>query len=254
MRSPPFAGAEALAMMELVKAGTRPELVATNPNLSADIAEMIGMCWQHKPERRPDMLVVVANLMMASAAAAAKEKERQRLLEAEATAAKHKLEEETAAAEREWQRQQEGVQASAAERARQQQEEAARAEEVLQERLRQQERERVAREASAQAAAAAAAAATAAETNNPFASTNPFSNSGGEVDVKDETPAAPSGALMAAAPSVLPLENQPWYHGGIARPACEALLLGPACGPGSFCIRVSMGVTLTPSRSGNQCR
>merc|ERR1719272_476280 len=66
MRSPPFAGAGVLAVMEFVKAGKRPELVATYPNLSANIAEVIGMCWQHAPERRPEMLVVVANLMTAN--------------------------------------------------------------------------------------------------------------------------------------------------------------------------------------------
>lgn len=51
--------------------------------------------------------------------------------------------------------------------------------------------------------------------------------------------APPAAAQTSAAPASLPLENQPWYHGGIARPACEALLLGPQCGPGAFCIRVS---------------
>eukprot|EP00729_Bicosta_minor_P021823 gene21823-19116_t len=38
------------------------------------------------------------------------------------------------------------------------------------------------------------------------------------------------------------LEHQPWYHGGISRPVCEALLLGPACGPGDFCVRDSTRV------------
>ena len=51
--------------------------------------------------------------------------------------------------------------------------------------------------------------------------------------------AAPPAAAPMAASSAVPLENQGWYHGGIARPACEALLLGPACGPGAFCVRVS---------------
>lgn len=40
-------------------------------------------------------------------------------------------------------------------------------------------------------------------------------------------------------PSVLPLADQPWYHGRIAREAAEQLLGGPACGPGSFLVRES---------------
>lgn len=71
MRLPPFAGAGVLAVPDMVKAGKRPELVATHPNLSAAIAEVIGMCWQQKPERRPEMLVVVANLMTTGTAGAA---------------------------------------------------------------------------------------------------------------------------------------------------------------------------------------
>ena len=54
---------------------------------------------------------------------------------------------------------------------------------------------------------------------------------------------APPMQQFAAAPAApvarVPLESQPWYHGGIARPQCEALLLGPTCGPNSFCVRVS---------------
>merc|ERR1719183_2820232 len=38
---------------------------------------------------------------------------------------------------------------------------------------------------------------------------------------------------------VKPLESFGWYHGAIGRPECEALLLGAACGPGSFLVRVS---------------
>jgi len=44
----------------------------------------------------------------------------------------------------------------------------------------------------------------------------------------------------AAAPvQAMPLEQCPWYHGGVSRPDCEGLLMGPTCGPGSFLVRVS---------------
>lgn len=65
MRSPPFAGTEVLTVMEMVKAGNRPDLVQTCPNLTPDISEMIQACWQQNPEHRPDMLTVAANLMAA---------------------------------------------------------------------------------------------------------------------------------------------------------------------------------------------
>ena len=42
MRSPPFAGIDIPAVGRMVEAGKRPELVATHPNLSADIEEVIG--------------------------------------------------------------------------------------------------------------------------------------------------------------------------------------------------------------------
>lgn len=62
-RTPPFAGTEALAVMEMIKSGKRPELGGSHPNLSASISKMIQACWQHKPERRPEMFELAANWM-----------------------------------------------------------------------------------------------------------------------------------------------------------------------------------------------
>lgn len=64
MRTPPFAGTEALTVMEMIKSGKRPELAVSHPNLSAGMSEMIQVCWQHKPERRPEMFALAANWML----------------------------------------------------------------------------------------------------------------------------------------------------------------------------------------------
>lgn len=63
MRSPPFVGVEVLSVMEMVKAGIRPDLSKTNANLTSDILEIIQACWQQTPEQRPGMLSVAARLM-----------------------------------------------------------------------------------------------------------------------------------------------------------------------------------------------
>eukprot|EP00729_Bicosta_minor_P011644 gene11644-biopygen18018 len=63
MRSPPFVGMDTPAVWRKVEAGERPDLVDTHPNLSADISDIIRACWQHQPEKRPDMLEVAARLM-----------------------------------------------------------------------------------------------------------------------------------------------------------------------------------------------
>lgn len=63
MRSPPFAGAAALAVPDMIKSGKRPDLVRTHPNLTAGICQIIQACWNQQPERRPDMLSVAARLM-----------------------------------------------------------------------------------------------------------------------------------------------------------------------------------------------
>lgn len=62
VRSPPFSGAEALAVPDMIKSGKRPDLVDSHANLTADISDLIRACWDHKPERRPDMLAVAAHL------------------------------------------------------------------------------------------------------------------------------------------------------------------------------------------------
>lgn len=68
MQTTPFVGIEVLAVMDLIKAGSRPTLAATNPNLTPAIFEIIHACWQQRPERRPDMLAVAASLMTSGAA------------------------------------------------------------------------------------------------------------------------------------------------------------------------------------------
>jgi hypothetical protein len=48
-----------------------------------------------------------------------------------------------------------------------------------------------------------------------------------------------SAAASAEDPVAVGLTNEPWYHGGVTRQACEALLCGPLCTPGSFLVRES---------------
>lgn len=68
MRSPPFVGMDAPAVWRKVEAGERPRLENTHPNLTAGISDIIRACWQHQPEKRPDMLGVAASLMHAGSA------------------------------------------------------------------------------------------------------------------------------------------------------------------------------------------
>lgn len=69
VRSPPFSGAEALAVPDMIKSGKRPDLVDSHANLTADISDLIRACWDHNPERRPDMLAVAAHLANAGSGA-----------------------------------------------------------------------------------------------------------------------------------------------------------------------------------------
>lgn len=67
--------------------------------------------------------------------------------------------------------------------------------------------------------------------------------------------AAASTAPSAASPTTpassgeTSLVDYPWYHGGISRGDCEALLCGPSCKPGSFLVRESSRGTTAYSLS-----
>ena len=63
MRSQPYVDVNALAVGRKVEKGERPDLANTHANLTADIADIIRACWDHRPERRPPMLTVAAQLM-----------------------------------------------------------------------------------------------------------------------------------------------------------------------------------------------
>lgn len=63
MRSPPYVGVDTLAVGRKVEKGERPDLANTHAPLTADIADIIRACWDHRPERRPPMLLVAAQSM-----------------------------------------------------------------------------------------------------------------------------------------------------------------------------------------------
>jgi hypothetical protein len=64
---------------------------------------------------------------------------------------------------------------------------------------------------------------------------------GMRMQQQQQQPGMVGGGMQQAPPGnkVKPLEAFGWYHGAIGRPEAEAMLLGGACGPGSFLVRVS---------------